>query len=65
MKAFAAALVAVAVHCPIDFEYNDGLYTRVIRQAATSLLTVSERGAGAPVLVLQIFSGKLRKVTPW
>jgi hypothetical protein len=29
MKAFAAALVAVAVLCAIDFEYNDGLYTRV------------------------------------
>ena len=24
MKAFAAALVAVAVLCPIDFEHNDG-----------------------------------------
>jgi hypothetical protein len=65
LKAFAAALVAVAVLCAIDFEYNDGLYTKVIRQAATSLLTVSERGAGAPALALQIFSGKLRKVTPW
>jgi hypothetical protein len=39
MKAFAAAMVAVAVLCAIDFEYKDGLYTRVIRQAATSLLT--------------------------
>jgi hypothetical protein len=28
MKAFAAALVAVAVLCAIDFEYKDGLYTR-------------------------------------
>ena len=65
MKAFAAALVAVVVPCAIDFEYSDGIYTRVIRQAATSLLPVSERGAGAPVLVLQIFSGKLRKVMPW
>jgi hypothetical protein len=34
-----AALVAVGVLYVADREYNDGRYTAVIRQAATSLLT--------------------------
>ena len=39
MKVLAAALIAVGgVLYAVDSEYNDGRYTKVIRQAATSLL---------------------------
>jgi hypothetical protein len=63
MKAFAAALVAVAVLCAIDFEYNDGLYTRV--NPASGDKFADPLAKAGPVPLLQIFSGKLRKVTPW
>ena len=39
MKAFAAALVTVAILYVVDTEYNDGRYTRVIKQAVTSLVS--------------------------
>jgi hypothetical protein len=35
MKAFAAVLVAVAVLCTIDFEYNDARYTQVVATAVS------------------------------
>ena len=38
MKAFIAALIAVAILHAVDSEYNDGRYTRVVKQAATSLI---------------------------
>jgi hypothetical protein len=38
MKAFTAALIAVGILYVVDYQYNDGRYTGVIRQAATSLL---------------------------
>ena len=38
MKGFIAALIAGAILCVVDFEYNDGRYTRVVKQAATSLV---------------------------
>jgi hypothetical protein len=39
MKAFAAALVAAAILYAVDTEYNGGRYTRVIKQAVTSLVS--------------------------
>ncbi len=38
MKAFVAALVSVGILYGVDYEYNDGRYSSVIRQAVTSLL---------------------------
>ena len=38
MKVFTAVLIAVAILYVVDSEYNDGRYTRVIKQAATSLV---------------------------
>jgi hypothetical protein len=38
MKGFIAALIAGAILYVVDFEYNDGRYTRVVKQAATSLV---------------------------
>jgi hypothetical protein len=64
MKAFAAALVAVAVHCPIDFEYNDGPLGHPA-SGEKFADPLAKAGSVPPVLVLQIFSGKLRKVMPW
>jgi hypothetical protein len=34
MKAFGAALIALAILCVVDFEYNDGRFAGVIEQAA-------------------------------
>jgi hypothetical protein len=39
MKAFAAALIAIAVLYVVDFEYNDGHFTGVIEKAVTSLVS--------------------------
>jgi hypothetical protein len=38
MKAFIAALIAVAILYLIDSQYNDGRYTEVLHQAVTNLL---------------------------
>ena len=38
MKAFIAALIAGAILYTVDIEYNDGRYTQVVKQAATSLI---------------------------
>ena len=38
MKGFIAALIAGAILYAVDIEYNDGHYSRVVKQAATSLL---------------------------
>jgi hypothetical protein len=38
MKAFIAALIAGAILYAVDSEYNDGRYTKVVKQAVTSLL---------------------------
>ncbi|WP_283807274.1 hypothetical protein [Bradyrhizobium sp. Tv2a-2] len=38
MKAFTAALIAVAILYLADSQYNDGRYTQVLQQAVTSLL---------------------------
>jgi hypothetical protein len=38
MKAFIAALVAVAIPYVVDAQYNDGRYTEVVELAATSLI---------------------------
>jgi hypothetical protein len=38
LRGLVAALIAVATLYAVDAEYNDGRYTRVIKQAATSLL---------------------------
>lgn len=39
MKAFASALIGVAVLYIADYQYNDARYTQVIHQAMTSLLS--------------------------
>jgi hypothetical protein len=39
MKAFAAALIAMAILYVVDFEYNDGRFTGTIEQAVTSLVS--------------------------
>jgi hypothetical protein len=39
MKAFAAALIACAILCVVDFEYNDGRFTGIIEQAVISLVS--------------------------
>jgi hypothetical protein len=39
MKAFASALIAVAVLYVADYHYNDGRYTEVVHQAMASLLS--------------------------
>jgi hypothetical protein len=38
VKAFFAALVALAILYVFDSQYNDGRYARVLEQAVTSLL---------------------------
>jgi hypothetical protein len=38
MKAFTAALIAVAILYLGGSQYNDGRYTQVLQQAVTSLL---------------------------
>ena len=38
MKAFIAALIAGAILYAVDTEYNDGRYSQVVKQAATSLV---------------------------
>jgi hypothetical protein len=38
MKAFTAALIAIAILYLVDSQYNDGRYTQVLHQAVTSLL---------------------------
>jgi hypothetical protein len=39
MKAFASALIAVAILYVADHQYNDGRYAQVIHQAMTSVLS--------------------------
>ncbi|HWZ37926.1 MAG TPA: hypothetical protein VNY08_06460 [Bradyrhizobium sp.] len=39
MKAIAAALIAAAVLYVVDSQYNDGRYTQVLEQAATSVIS--------------------------
>jgi hypothetical protein len=39
MKAFTAALIAMAILYVVDFEYNDGRFTGVIEKAVTSLVS--------------------------
>jgi hypothetical protein len=39
MKTFAAALIAVGILYVVDYQFNDGRYTEVIQQAATSLVS--------------------------
>ena len=47
MKAFGAALVAIAILYVFDSQYNDGRYTQVLQQAVTSLLPrPAYRGTG-------------------
>jgi hypothetical protein len=38
MKTLGAALIAAAILCVIDSNYNDGRYTDVLEQAVASLL---------------------------
>jgi hypothetical protein len=38
MKAFIAALIAGAVLYGVDYQFNDGRYTDVIKQAVSSLI---------------------------
>jgi hypothetical protein len=38
MKVLIAALIAGAIRYAVDSEYNDGRYSGVIKQAATSLV---------------------------
>jgi len=38
MKALIAALIAGTILYFVDSEYNDGRYTQVVKQAATSLV---------------------------
>jgi len=38
MKAFIAALIAVAILYAVDVQYNDGRYSEVVELAATSLI---------------------------
>jgi hypothetical protein len=38
MKAFGAALIAVAILYVVDSQYNDGRYTQILQQAVTSML---------------------------
>jgi hypothetical protein len=38
MKAFAAVIVAVAVLCAIDTEYNDARYTQVVANAVSRVI---------------------------
>jgi len=42
MKAFGAALIALAILCVVDFEYNDGRFAGVIERAVTSLVSAEE-----------------------
>ena len=39
MKALGAALIAVIVLYAADTEYNDGRYTQIIVQAASSIIS--------------------------
>jgi hypothetical protein len=38
MKAFAATLIAAAILCTVDFEYNDARYSRVVAHAVSSVI---------------------------
>jgi hypothetical protein len=38
MKAFSAALIAIAILYVVDSEYNDGRYTGVMNQAVSRLV---------------------------
>jgi hypothetical protein len=57
VKAFGAALVAIAILYVFDSQYNDGRYTQVLQQAVTKLACCPagrRRHAGPKPLVLPV-----------